>query len=265
MNSAKAPPRFVPTLTDVVQGDPETEPASDPAPASTAAPVVRDVATVVHAAEEPLEPAEPAGWAREGMLAQRRGVVGMPASLPPLPPEVTGRFTAADDAPRPADPGPEPESAAGPVLVPPAVLASDNAPEQQVQAEAPGAVPLPETAAQAMEQFPATAVPAAGSPAAGPPAAGSPAAEPPSVSEAMDGLWEAQAQKITEEYLVHRLMQRVDLVLDQRLRDAIATVVQEQTRSIVVRLREEVESVVRQAVYEAVADELAHQARTTRQ
>src|SRR5256885_11057250 len=50
---------------------------------------------------------------------------------------------------------------------------------------------------------------------------------------------------------VHRLMQRVDLVLDQRLRDAIATVVQQQTRSIVVRLREEVESVVRQAVYEA--------------
>ena len=66
------------------------------------------------------------------------------------------------------------------------------------------------------------------------------------------------------EYLVHRLMQRVDLVLDQRLRDAIATVVQQQTRSIVVRLREEVESVVRQAVYEAVADELAHRASAAR-
>ena len=59
-----------------------------------------------------------------------------------------------------------------------------------------------------------------------------------------------------EEYVVHRLMQRVDLVLDQQLREAIAAVVQEQTRSIVVRLREEVESVVRHAVYEAVAQEL---------
>ena len=49
-----------------------------------------------------------------------------------------------------------------------------------------------------------------------------------------------------------------------RLRDAIATVVQQQTRSIVVRLREEVESVVRQAVYEAVADELAHRASAAR-
>jgi hypothetical protein len=60
-----------------------------------------------------------------------------------------------------------------------------------------------------------------------------------------------------EELLVHRLMQRVDVGLDQRLRDAIATVVQEQTRSVLPRLREEVESVVRQVVYDAVADELA--------
>lgn len=60
-----------------------------------------------------------------------------------------------------------------------------------------------------------------------------------------------------EEHLIHRVMQRVDVVLDQRLREAIATVVQEQTRSMVPRLREEVESVVRHAVYEAVAQELA--------
>lgn len=60
-----------------------------------------------------------------------------------------------------------------------------------------------------------------------------------------------------EEMVIHRIIQRVDVVLDQRLREAIATVVQEQTRSMLPRLREEVESVVRHAVYEAVADELA--------
>ena len=59
-----------------------------------------------------------------------------------------------------------------------------------------------------------------------------------------------------EEYVVHRVMQRIDLALEERLREAIATVVQEQTRSMVPRLREEVESVVRHAVYEAVAQEL---------
>lgn len=60
-----------------------------------------------------------------------------------------------------------------------------------------------------------------------------------------------------EEYMVHRVMHRVDAVLDQRLKDAIAAVVQEQTRSVLPRLREEIESVVRHAVYEAVAEELA--------
>ena len=62
--------------------------------------------------------------------------------------------------------------------------------------------------------------------------------------------------------MVHRVMQRVDVVLDQRLREAIAAVVQEQTRSVLPRLREEIESVVRNAVYEAVADELASGAPT---
>lgn len=60
-----------------------------------------------------------------------------------------------------------------------------------------------------------------------------------------------------EEYLVQCVMQRVDVCLDQRLRDAIATVLNEQTRSLLPRLREEVESVVCHVVSEAVADELA--------
>ena len=64
-----------------------------------------------------------------------------------------------------------------------------------------------------------------------------------------------------EEYIVHRVMQRVDGVLDKRLREAIATVVQEQTRSVLPRLREEIESVVRHAVYESIADEIASGAR----
>ena len=62
---------------------------------------------------------------------------------------------------------------------------------------------------------------------------------------------------VLEEEIVHRVMQRVDVSLDHRLREAIAVVVQEQTRSVVPRLREEIEAVVRQSVYEAVADELA--------
>ncbi len=62
-----------------------------------------------------------------------------------------------------------------------------------------------------------------------------------------------------EEYVVHRIMQRLDLVLEQRLGEAIARVTQEQTRTLVPRLREEVESVLRHAVNDAVAQELAHE------
>lgn len=59
-----------------------------------------------------------------------------------------------------------------------------------------------------------------------------------------------------EELLVQRLLQRVELALDQRLQACIAQVVQEQTRSITLRLQEELESVVRETVHDAVAQEL---------
>lgn len=62
---------------------------------------------------------------------------------------------------------------------------------------------------------------------------------------------------ISEEQLVHRIMQRVDLTLDRRLREAVATVVLEQTRDLGPLLREEIELVVRQAVAQALEDELA--------
>ncbi len=61
---------------------------------------------------------------------------------------------------------------------------------------------------------------------------------------------------VVEEQLVQRLLQRVELTLDQRLQACIAQVVQEQTRSITLRLQEELESVVRQTVHDAVAQEL---------
>ncbi len=64
------------------------------------------------------------------------------------------------------------------------------------------------------------------------------------------------AAPVAAEPLVHRVMQRIDLTLDRRLREAIATVVVEQTRTLGPMLRDEIESVVRQAVAEALAEEL---------
>lgn len=67
----------------------------------------------------------------------------------------------------------------------------------------------------------------------------------------------AATSPLSQEQLVHRVMQRIDLDLDKRLREAIATVVIEQTRMLTPLLREEIELAVRQAVSQALADELA--------
>ncbi|MHA7600527.1 hypothetical protein ACX12L_11360 [Alicycliphilus sp. T452] len=90
------------------------------------------------------------------------------------------------------------------------------------------------------------------------PQAEAPASQvPPPSPSLQEGVAANVLPRDFEEYVVHRVMQRVDVALDQRLREAIAQVVQEQTRFLVPRLRDEVESVVRHAVYEAVAQELA--------
>ncbi|MBA2673521.1 hypothetical protein [Ramlibacter sp.] len=60
---------------------------------------------------------------------------------------------------------------------------------------------------------------------------------------------------LAQEDLVRRVMQRVDLMLERRLREAIATVVLEHTRDIGPALRERIEDLVRDAVSQAVSQE----------
>jgi hypothetical protein len=64
---------------------------------------------------------------------------------------------------------------------------------------------------------------------------------------------------LSQEQLILRVMQRVDLTLERRLREAIATTVLEQTRSLGPLLRDEIESVVRETVSQAFADEATNQ------
>ncbi len=60
----------------------------------------------------------------------------------------------------------------------------------------------------------------------------------------------------SQEQLVHRIMQRVELTLERRLREAIATTVLQQTQMLGPLLREEIELVVRASVEQALAEEL---------
>lgn len=65
----------------------------------------------------------------------------------------------------------------------------------------------------------------------------------------------------SQDQIIQRVMQKVDLTLERKLREAIATAVLEQTRTIAPMLREEIEAVVRETVAQAFADELADRSR----
>jgi hypothetical protein len=61
---------------------------------------------------------------------------------------------------------------------------------------------------------------------------------------------------LSQDQIAQRVLQRVDLALDRRVREAIDTVVLEQTNALAPLLRERLEAVVREVVAQAVADEM---------
>jgi hypothetical protein len=64
------------------------------------------------------------------------------------------------------------------------------------------------------------------------------------------------APPLSPDQLAQRVLQRVDLVLDRRLREAIAALVLEQTSALAPLLRERIEQAVRDVVADAVAQEM---------
>jgi hypothetical protein len=61
---------------------------------------------------------------------------------------------------------------------------------------------------------------------------------------------------VPQDLIAQRVLQRVDMSLDRRLREELATLLLEQTSALVPLLRERLESVVREVVAEAVAEEM---------
>ncbi len=57
------------------------------------------------------------------------------------------------------------------------------------------------------------------------------------------------------EVMMQRIMQRVDLVLERRLRETVGQLILEHTQTLAPRLREEIELVVRESVSQAFAQE----------
>ena len=69
-------------------------------------------------------------------------------------------------------------------------------------------------------------------------------------------LMPAGGPPLSADQLAQRVLQRVDLALDRRLREAMATVILEHTEALAPLLRERLEGVVRQVVADAVAEEM---------
>jgi hypothetical protein len=71
-----------------------------------------------------------------------------------------------------------------------------------------------------------------------------------------DGTSAAAVDRADEERLVQRILARVNLILEGRLREALGQLILDHTERLTPRLREEIESVVRQSVSDAFGQEL---------
>ncbi|MDM0073121.1 hypothetical protein QTH90_01925 [Variovorax sp. J2P1-59] len=75
-------------------------------------------------------------------------------------------------------------------------------------------------------------------------------------------LSEAEAFRL-EEQLLHRVLQRVDLSLEERVSDAVSAAVQQHLDRMIPGLRTEIEAVLRALVSEALAHELSENTGST--
>lgn len=221
---ARTPPRFVPTLTAVVDLEEEAQIAvAPPMPSQPVAPVLEEVPVVQEVAQH-LQDAPT--WAAPQL---------MHLSLDVAAPEPFAQFAEAGQRPPPAPVlPPEPESAPAPVAV---------APEPE-----PEPVFVPQLRVEPtllVNAEPMDAVEPAPSPAIA-----------PDSFKALSRIDEADAFRLEEE-LLHRVLQRVDLSLEDRLTEVVSTAVQQQLDAMVPRLRQEVEVALRELVVQAMAHELS--------
>ncbi|EJL76589.1 hypothetical protein ACCC97_03440 [Variovorax sp. Varisp85] len=88
--------------------------------------------------------------------------------------------------------------------------------------------------------------------------------DPASVMALPPAVQLSQAEIVSlEEQLLHRVLQRVDLSLEERLSDTVSAAVQHQLDAMVPRLRNEIEAVLRALVIEAMAAELSENTGST--
>jgi len=79
--------------------------------------------------------------------------------------------------------------------------------------------------------------------------------EPPATSEQAEMSVALSVQ--LQEQMAQRVLRRVDLLLERRLREVVGQLILEHTQSLAPRLREEIEQIVRQTISQAFEQEAA--------
>lgn len=264
--SPKVPPRFVPTLTEVVPIEPVDEPAEVAKPSAGLDQALAQVersfglqTEIEHAA-----PAEPAvtpsaaatvpvvtaatvaaplvsfhsPWLADGLYARGKPA-SIPHELPPLPASLPPQQPFADasaqlDAPQ----GLHVEQAAElqEIAAPQESSPLEHAQQSELAAEL-------EPVAEAVSAFDAAKDGDAKSAAL---------VDESAHPSGQQGQAAAQPLPIDEDQLTRQLMAHVDQLLELRIKEAVEAAVQEQTQLLVSRLREGVEAAVRASVHQAV-------------
>ncbi len=262
MSSPRVPPRFVPTLTEVVEfgdalvvGD-VADGLPEPAVAST------PIELAGGAAEQPLPSADPSALVMPAEPALHLTAEALAfAVAPPLSavaPAVVPDL-ALDAAQHVA---PEPETVVESAIGAPVVVANGAAPVGAVQAS-----PEPDhhpAVAVSTEDVPAFLLAAPGfggtAPAAPepsrPPEAPAPVASPvPPVTEVPPALDAGQEEQIVHNVLAE-LQRRTDLMLEYRLREALSPILARLCDTLIKEAREDLAATLRDVVARAVAQEL---------
>ena len=292
-SSSKVPPRFVPTLTDVVSPAVDVKTVSDLSEASTESgeggvssqdwaldESLARVARVLSQSEEqesaapavPCAPAAPISrasfhspWLADGLYVRSKPAT-IPHQLPPLPESLPPQQPFAESAEM-HEVGEQvvtlTEAKAQVEIDANGMAQAAELPEPELSGtfDAEALSLLSDVYLESTELVASATEPVAQALNEDEVAA----ANASSLNQALSGQQAqitqlTQTTQLTEEHLVQRLMQRVDLLLEKRLAVAFEQVVEAQTRSLVQRLREELESVLRHSVCEAVEAELALQA-----
>lgn len=261
-SSSKTPPRFVPTLTEVVPAsiDPEAA-ALDAMEADLSAEPPSELAVPQNASAPGLQPVLHSPRLADA-VAGVRGISAIPRNLPPLPDSLPPQQSLSGSGVMPAH-AELSESVNADTIAQVNVGDLDSVSGGQAQEAAAEHAPARTLAGDSereplsSEVFSEAEGPAALSLAE--PALENSVAAGANAPLAPDADWnDPHAQQLREQ-LAQRLMHRVDQMLEERLREAISAVVEDQARSMALQLRKEVETLVRASLQQAVAQELASQ------